>query len=243
MTTPKFCGYDVHRAANVPPAMSEQEYSDLKADIEKNGQIDPIVLIEGKILDGKHRAMACYELGITPKTREWAGECGNPYAYVRSKLKHRNLSKTQIAACGQELLEYEQAEAKERIRNAQQVRHGVTVEKIPQIEQGKARDKVAEALGVNPRYIQDAKKIKEESPETFEKLKSGETTLQQAKKDLYGTRAHEGSIAVAPRETAPEDNKSDTLWSLNYHWKRATKKEKAAFCAEHGLTQNKPEGK
>ena len=35
------------------------------------------------------------------------------------------------------------------------------VEKIPQDNEGKARDQAAAQVGVNPRYVSDAKKIKE----------------------------------------------------------------------------------
>jgi hypothetical protein len=38
---------------------------------------------------------------------------------------------------------------------------------------GQARDEAAEMFGVAPRYVSDAKKIKEEAPELFEAVRSG----------------------------------------------------------------------
>lgn len=50
----------------VMPDLSEDEYSDLKADIAKRGVMVPIELDEvGDVLDGHHRLRACEELGIT----------------------------------------------------------------------------------------------------------------------------------------------------------------------------------
>lgn len=39
-------------------------FLELKQDIQKNGQLVPILLREGKVLDGRHRLKACVELGI-----------------------------------------------------------------------------------------------------------------------------------------------------------------------------------
>lgn len=62
------------------------------------------------------------------------------------------------------------------------------VEKTPPapapIESRKARDDAAKATGVNERYIQDAKKVKQESPEIFEKLKAGKISIQDAKREV-----------------------------------------------------------
>lgn len=46
-------------------------------------------------------------------------------------------------------------------------------ERIPERDEGQARDQAAKDFGANPRYVSNAKKIKEEAPEEFEKLKTG----------------------------------------------------------------------
>jgi hypothetical protein len=45
-------------------------FEELKKDIVKNGQLVPVVLREGSILDGRHRYRACMELGISIKYDE-----------------------------------------------------------------------------------------------------------------------------------------------------------------------------
>lgn len=222
----KFCGYDVHPAANLFPMMTEDEFDELAEDIREHGQILPIILHEGKILDGRNRAMACHRLGRAPKVETLV--CDDPISWaISANAKRRNLSKTQLAAVAAESLALYEAEAKERIRNAQAVRHGVTVEKIPQIEQGKARDKAAKAAGVNPRYVQDAKKIKEDAPEVFEQMKANEISLQDAKRKVFET-AH---ISVPAIDPADDEGSDDQLFHLKRHWKAATKKTRKAFLA------------
>jgi hypothetical protein len=76
-----------------------------------------------------------------------------------------------LACVGNDALPLYEAQARERLSRAGGDNEAGK-EKIPYVERGQARDKAAAATGVNPRYIQDAKKIKEESPETFEKMKT-----------------------------------------------------------------------
>jgi len=52
--------------------------------------------------------------------------------------------------------------------------------KLREVSQAEA----AEKLDVSERYVQQAKKIQRESPEHFDKVKSGEISLQQAKREL-----------------------------------------------------------
>ena len=226
--TMKFAGFDIHPAANLFPMMTEEEFEELKDDVQKHGQILPIILHEGKILDGRNRAMVCHQLGITPKVETWDGD-GSPTDYaIGLNAKRRNLTKTQLSCVATDALPLYEAEAAERARVAPHQEDAK--EKIPDHSKGQARDKAAAAVGVNPRYVSDAKKIKEESPETFEAMKSGEVTMSEAKKNLYsGNKKNEGGKVEKPAENHPDDSDPESLWSLKYHWKRATKKEKTAF--------------
>ena len=61
----------IHEAAGLIPAMSDEEYESLKADIAAHGQREPLVVHEGRVLDGRHRYRACLELGLEPKTVTW----------------------------------------------------------------------------------------------------------------------------------------------------------------------------
>jgi len=54
------------------------------------------------------------------------------------------------------------------------------VANLPQgSNQGKAREQAAEVVNVSPRMVQDAKQIKRDNPEAFERIKSGEVTVHE----------------------------------------------------------------
>jgi hypothetical protein len=72
------------------------------------------------------------------------------------------------------------------------------VEKVPQQTPRKAREEAAASVGVNDRYVSDAKKVKQEAPEVFERLKAGKITLQDAKRE----------VAKKPTDDWREDERS-----------------------------------
>jgi len=52
-----------------------------------------------------------------------------------------------------------------------------------------SQPEAAEKLDVSERYVREAKKIQQESPEHFDQVKSGEISLQQAKRELVSDPA------------------------------------------------------
>ena len=62
-----FDHYEIHELAALIPEMSADEFRGLCDDIRTNGLIEPIVLYEDRVLDGRHRYRACIETGIEPR--------------------------------------------------------------------------------------------------------------------------------------------------------------------------------
>jgi ParB-like chromosome segregation protein Spo0J len=177
-----------HPIADVWPMMDEAKLAELADDIRKNGQLVPVWLYEGKILDGRNRWAACKIAGVEPKTKEYTGDEPTAFA-VSLNDRRRHMNKGALAAVAAELEPHFAADAKRRQREAGK-EHGrgqKVVEKVPQPMEKpaiKAREEAAKSVGVNDRYVSDAKKVKAEAPEVFERLKAGKITLQDAKREV-----------------------------------------------------------
>jgi len=79
------------------PSMPEQELQALAIDIEKNGQREPGVMYEGKVLDGWHRYLACQAANVEFRTVAFDG--ADPKAFVLSvNDKRRHSTPSQRAA-------------------------------------------------------------------------------------------------------------------------------------------------
>ena len=91
---------DVHPEANATPVMTQEQYIALKIDIENNGQIDPVVLYRGRIIDGRHRLKIAKELGqiqILTVSIPNNSTINDIRAIVKSKETHRHQTPTQLA--------------------------------------------------------------------------------------------------------------------------------------------------
>ena len=85
-----------HPLANLLPDMTAEEYEGLRASIKEHGQEVPILLLNGQILDGRHRYRACCDLGIEPVTKEI--DAKDPLRLVFTlNLQRRHLDKGQVA--------------------------------------------------------------------------------------------------------------------------------------------------
>jgi hypothetical protein len=97
--------------------MTKAEFNGLVDDIREHGQIEPIWLHEGKVLDGRHRLKACRELDVEPVIETWEGE--DPVVFVISKNKHRrHLTKPEQKALAVELLKHDPEQSNRRVAEA-----------------------------------------------------------------------------------------------------------------------------
>ena len=142
-----------HKFANLFPLIEGDEFEQLKQDIQKNGQLEPVWLYEGQILDGRNRYRACSSLGIEAETREYEGD--EPLSFVLSlNLHRRHLSASQKAILTLEVLPLFEARAKERQVDAGRLfgeNHPQEVQTLvsePLEPKPQARDHVAAIVGV-----------------------------------------------------------------------------------------------
>lgn len=179
-----------HPIADVWPMMDEAKLAELADDIRKNGQLVPVWLYEGKILDGRNRWAACKIAGVEPKTKEYTGDEPTAFA-VSLNDRRRHMNKGQLAAVAVELEPWfakDAAARKKATEGRPRKELEKPTEKVPQVSHKTrapmAREEAAKSVGVNDRYVCDAKKVKAEAPEVFGKLKAGKITMQDAKREV-----------------------------------------------------------
>jgi len=91
-----------HPIAECFPLLPLVELQAMSFDIAKNGLIHPIVIFEGKILEGRNRYRACQMAGVKPAYAQYNGS--DPRGYVISaNAMRRDLTKGQRACVAQEL--------------------------------------------------------------------------------------------------------------------------------------------
>ena len=90
--------YPLHPAAELFPVMDEAAFTALVADIAAHGQREPILILDGQVIDGRHRLRACEQLGLEPLVRQVSADDGDPFSLVVSlNLHRRHLSESQRA--------------------------------------------------------------------------------------------------------------------------------------------------
>lgn len=86
-----------HPLADIVPWMADDEFRDLRKSVRANGFLpgNEIVLLDGKILDGRNRYLACLYEGVEPQFRDYTGN--DPQGYVQAQITRRNLTPSTLS--------------------------------------------------------------------------------------------------------------------------------------------------
>src|SRR5262245_17816598 len=110
--------YAFHPACLAFPMLPDAELQELADDIKLRGLLNPVVLHQGQVLDGRNRLAACELAGVAPRFTEWSGG-GSPVEWVlATNLIRRHLTASQRAVVALDLLPLLESEAKERQRRS-----------------------------------------------------------------------------------------------------------------------------
>mgnify|MGYP002360075045 CR=1 FL=1 len=147
--------------------MSAEDFSALVEDIKANGQREPIMVLEGMVLDGWHRYSACEQLGIKAQTFTFPAD-KDPVAFVLShNLHRRHLTASQRAEAAVACAQWA---PRGRIANDENKwTPGVHL---------KTNAELAKAAGVHPTTIKDAKAAHKAG--LGDAVKSGAMTVKEA---------------------------------------------------------------
>ena len=159
---------------NLYPQASEKDFLELVESIQSNGFDinNPIVLFEGKIIDGWNRYLASVRADKRYTTKDFKGSREEALDYILRTNIRRNLTASQKATLASEYLPLLEEAAKARKEGGKKV----------ESEKGRSTQKAAQLFDTNEKYVEKAKKLKKENPTEFEKVKSGEKSIAQATK-------------------------------------------------------------
>jgi hypothetical protein len=206
--------YTFHKYADLYPLATEEELQRLTTDITENGLANPIVLYDGKILDGRNRFICCQRAKVEPHFQEIFdipgvedgirylpedtcdenGECTEEQNdklalhWVISQNSHRrHLSQDQL-----KMVVARVAESFKELANQRKLaglKKGTTRPDpvtATVAATGTAIKQAIQATGFkgSERSIADAVKVQKESCALAAKVSSGEISVNKAKKQL-----------------------------------------------------------
>ena len=177
------------------PKMSEEEFAELKASIQAEGQHYPIIVNEDlEVLDGHHRYRACTELGIEPdfEVRKFEDKLVEKKFVIEANLRRRHLNNFQLVELAVPLLEIEKALAKKRQakggKNGRNQQLGLAPDDAEPEFKAKATEVVAKKAGVSTRTFERGKKILEKASEDDkQKLREGKASITKVYQEIAST--------------------------------------------------------
>jgi ParB-like chromosome segregation protein Spo0J len=224
------------------PKMSIEEFGELKASIQTEGQHYPIIANEDlEVLDGHHRFRACVELGIEPdfEVRKFDDKLHEKKFVIEANLRRRHLNNFQLVELAVPLLEIEKALAKTRQskggKNGRDMQLGITSDDAAPDIKAKVTEVVAKKAGVSTRTLERGKKIMEKASEDDkQKLREGKTSISKVYQEIVTNENPHSEKVVDDfvREESPREvqNKVELLALLD----RMMKQE--LFCPSCGTS-------
>ncbi|MFP5078315.1 ParB/RepB/Spo0J family partition protein [Rhizobium sp. YIM 134829] len=193
--------FEIHPAANIFPEMTDAEARDLMVDMREHGQREPIVLFQGKVIDGRNRLRACRWLEIEPRTREYHGREEDIVSYVLSlNLHRRHLTDSQRAMVAAKL-------ANMKVGNPN-FGPSPNSANLPNSD-------AAKLLNVSERSVRTAKQIKAKGePVIVTAVQAGDMSLNEAAKVVQLQPAAQRAVAALPKAERRETLAGNSIEQL-----------------------------
>lgn len=194
--------FSLHPVAELFPEMAADEFEKLVADIKKNGVRLPILVHEGRIVDGRHRYQACKRLGIPCPTQEL--DAASPWLVAQSlNLVRRHLDPGRVAAiralAAKKYPEIAAADENLRVAARKRQRSGKSAggkaggrgrKKTSPPRGGKVSKSAATttaaatSVGISTRTMERAERVARQDEQLAEQVTKGEMTLAAAEREV-----------------------------------------------------------
>jgi ParB-like chromosome segregation protein Spo0J len=220
------------------PSADEDELQNLTDDIRAHGLLDPIVLFEKRILDGRNRAAACESAGVLPRYVEFQGTREEALMFVVShNLKRRHLTKLAIADT---LVEAEDFNLHYELGEATTTDIKMSAQKPKKTASSRELAKAAGGA-VSREMINATRKVKERAePELREAVKRGRIGVQDAAKAADLPPEQQKAIAASPKPRRAANvaieasGEGDPRTALRKAWEKATALRRLWETADNG---------
>lgn len=191
--------FEIHPAANIFPEMTDEEAKSLMIDIRENGQREPIILFNGKVIDGRNRLRACRWLGFEPKTREYQGREEDVVSFVTSlNLHRRHLNASQRAMVASKIAEWKNGVNQHTGGSANLPTH-----------------QAAKLMSVSERSVHTAKAVTAKGePEVASAVMSGKMSLHEASTVIQLRPETQRAVASLPKAERRETLAGNTIEQL-----------------------------
>ena len=183
-TTTTKAEYEFHPIANIFPLMTDEEFEAFKEDIRTKTQQEPIILYQGKILDGRNRYNACKALYLAPITEEYKGS--DPLGYVLSaNLHRRHLKESRRATVAASLVTTKLGDNQHIKKEGRPIDLGTAAKMLNVSEKSVKRAKNVLENGV-PALVEAVKqgKLRVSAVETFAKSNDQDKLIAECKGDV-----------------------------------------------------------
>lgn len=199
-----------HEATKLFPPMDDEQLEAFAAQIKKDGLKHPIVLFEGKVLDGRNRAKACKIAKVPLRYIAVArGRLASPLKYVeQDNLQRLQLNKGQLACLAYKLIPRLQEEAELRQKAGKHGAAGGRGHKKDETAAqdyaevyGKSAKLAGRTYGVSSRYVEMAITIGDthKRPDLIEKVISDEMSIAKAEKTATAKNPIHDRFGAPPR--------------------------------------------
>jgi len=195
--------YQIHPAAMIFPEMEGDQWSNFVADIRDNGQREPIVVHNGKVIDGRNRLRACAWLKIEPKVKLYQGREEDILSFVLSlNLNRRHLTESQRAMVATKIATTKNGGDRKSGQNAN-------------LRTEKTNEQAASMLNVSARSVVTAKQIvRKGEPEVAAAVEAGAMTLNEAAKVVQLRPELQRAAATMPKAERRETLAGNTIEEL-----------------------------
>lgn len=193
-----------HDYANLFPMLDACGQDALRTDIQQHGIREPVIVFDGRILDGRNRYMAARDLGLEFPVADFVGTDTEALAYVMStNLHRRHLTGSQRSIVAAKLADMKQGERTDLHPSAN----------LPKVSQSEAAD----MMNVSPRSVTTANKvIRQGIPKLVAAINQDGVSVSAAAavadlpKDEQAAVVAEGPKAVKAKAKAIREQKPDT---------------------------------